>query len=72
MGTLRDVETALAASRRTNAPLQLFLLSHSRAKLRYGWAPAVSLRCLGTHHEGLPVQRLGVVSTEGSRATGTR
>ena len=34
MENIRDVETALAASRRTAAPLQLFILSHSRAKLR--------------------------------------
>jgi len=41
MEHIGDVETAMAASRRTTAPLQLFILSHSRAKLRYGWAPAV-------------------------------
>jgi superfamily II DNA or RNA helicase len=42
--TITDVETALAASRRSTAPLHLFILSHSRAKLRYGWRPAVQSR----------------------------
>ena len=41
---IHDVETALAASRRSSAPMQLFLLSHSRAKLRYGWRAAVNTR----------------------------
>src|SRR5438093_10048071 len=41
MESIRDVEKALAASRRTTAPLQVFILSHSRAKLRYKWTPAV-------------------------------
>ena len=44
MEHISDVEAALAASRRTAAPLQLFILSHSRAKLRYGWQPAVQQR----------------------------
>ena len=41
---IQDVETALAASRRSSAPMHLFLLSHSRAKLRYGWRAAVNIR----------------------------
>jgi len=42
--TITDVEKALAASRRSTAPLHVFILSHSRAKLRYGWRPAVQAR----------------------------
>jgi superfamily II DNA or RNA helicase len=44
MEHVAEVEAAIAASRRTTAPLQLFILSHSRAKLRYGWEPAVMQR----------------------------
>ena len=44
MEHVADVEAAVAASQRTTAPLQLFILSHSRAKLRYGWEPAVLQR----------------------------
>jgi SNF2-related domain len=42
--SIGDVETAVAASRRGSAPMHLFILSHSRAKLRYGWQPAVQQR----------------------------
>lgn len=69
MECIGDVDTALAASRRTDTPLQLFILSHSRAKLRYGWEPAVfqrrwkvegqrvvQLRCPACGHELLDEQ----------------
>lgn len=81
MESLRDVDTALTASRRTHAPLQLFILSHSRAKLRYAWEPAVlqrrwkvdgqrivQLRCPACGHELLDEQGAALAFTDLEKA----
>ena len=39
--TITDLEKALVVSQRTSAPMQVWILAHSRAKLRYAWEPAV-------------------------------
>jgi len=79
--TITDLEKSLMASQRTTTPMQVWMLAHSRAKLRYAWEPAVwrkpwrvdgqrveQLRCPQCGHELLDDAGAGLVASDFRKA----